>query len=73
MKKIMDTHIAGDFQGWNNEHIYELENGTSWSLSTPTCSQTYKYRPRAIIWRNNIQYFLEIEDMNPPQEVFEIW
>lgn len=73
MQKYKETCIADDFEGWDGDTIYELDDGTKWELASYSYSYTYSFRPRAIIWRDGGRYLLEVQGMNDKQEVREVF
>jgi len=72
MQKYKDSHISGDFEGWDGDCIYELDDGSKWELASYKYSYSYNYRPRAIIWRDCGRYYLEVANMSDKQEVREV-
>jgi hypothetical protein len=72
MHKYIDSYIIGDFEGWDGDTVYELDDGSRWELTTYNYVYVFRYRPRAIVWREGVRYFLEVEGMPDRQEVREI-
>ena len=72
MQKHKDSYITGDFEGWDGDAVYELDDGSTWELVSYTYSYSYSYRPRAIIWRDGGRFFLEVQNMSDKQEVREV-
>jgi hypothetical protein len=70
MQKYRETHISDEFEGWDGDAIYELDDGTKWKLSSYQYRYVYKYRPKAILWRDGSRYFLEVEGMGDKVQVF---
>lgn len=72
MQKIYDSHIVDEFEGWNGDSIYQLDNGTLWKLTVYQYTYTYSYRPRAIIYSNQGSHFLEVEGMEKAVQVDQV-
>ena len=69
MIKVRDTCISGDFEGWDGDKIYELDDGSEWELSSYTYSYHYCYRPKATLWKDGGRYYLEVKGMRNKVEV----
>lgn len=72
MKKIYDSYISDEFEGWNGESIYKLDNGTLWRLASYQYSYSYSYRPKASIYSDQGRYFLEVQGMGQVVEVVQV-
>lgn len=72
MQTIKDSQIADEFEGWDEDLIYELDDGSKWKLASYHYSYTYSYRPRAKLKTDGIRFFLEVEGMGDPVEVEEV-
>ena len=72
MQKINDCYIADDFERCDSDAVYELHDGSKWKLVSYIYSYTYKYRPRARVWRDDGRYYLEIDGVREKIEVREI-
>ena len=72
MQKYKSSCIADEFEGWNEDTIYELDDGSKWKLISYKYSYMYDYRPKAIIWRDGERYFLEVDGISEKQEVQEV-
>jgi len=64
-----DSYIVDDFEGWDGDAVYELDNGTKWRLAHYKYEYHYIYRPKAKIWQSGTKYFLEVEGMDEKVEV----
>ena len=69
MQKYKDTYISDEFEGWDGDTVYELDDGSKWKLVSYAYSYTYSYHPKAIIWRDGGRYYLEVANMPDKQEV----
>ena len=72
MQKYKESYIAEEFEGWDGDTVYELDDGSKWELASYTYSYSYSYRPKAIIWREGGRYYLEVATMKDKQEVREV-
>jgi hypothetical protein len=72
MNKHIDSYIAGDFEGWDGDAVYELDDGSRWELLEYQYRYAYQYRPRARVWRDGVHYYLEVAGMDGRPEVREI-
>ena len=72
MQKYKSSYIANEFEGWDGNAIYELDDGTKWELTSYTYSYSYSYRPKATIWRDGGRYYLEVATMNGKKEVRQV-
>lgn len=48
----VESHIAGEFNGWDSETIYKLDNGDIWQQSNYHYHYHYSYHPAVLIYRN---------------------
>ncbi|MFT6909502.1 MAG: hypothetical protein ACJAS1_006223 [Oleiphilaceae bacterium] len=72
MQKCKDSYIYAEFEGWDVDFIYELDDGSKWELTSNTYSIYYSYRPKAIVWRDGGRYYLEVANMSGKQEVRQV-
>ena len=73
MTLFIDSYIENEFEGWDNDKIFKLDNGTKWELASYKYAYNYAYRPRAKIWRNGGTYYLEVEGMNEKVHVNQLY
>lgn len=64
-----DSRISGEFNGWDGDTVFELDNGTKWQQARYRYKYRYKYRPRAQIFRQGGQYLLAVDGMDEMLEV----
>lgn len=72
MHTYIDSYIAADFEGWDGDAVYELDDGSRWELVDYQYRYAYQYRPRARVWRDGVHYYLEVAGMAGRPEVREI-
>ncbi len=49
MQKYLESYITDEFEGWDGDTVYELDDGSEWELVSYTYSYSYSYRPKAIV------------------------
>lgn len=64
MELKKESRIVGEFNGWDGDNVYELDNGSKWQQARYKYKYKYKYRPKAKIWKDGSKYMLEVECMN---------
>ena len=64
MELKIKSRIAGEFNGWDGDNIYELDNGTKWQQAQYKYKYKYKHRPIVKIWKDGSKYMLEVEGMS---------
>lgn len=47
----VETNINGDFDGWDSETIYKLDNGQIWQQANYHYHYHYAYRPQVVIYK----------------------
>lgn len=47
----IETNIAGDFNGWDDETIYKMDNGQIWQQSNYHYHYHYAYHPSVVIYK----------------------
>ena len=46
---LIESYISGDFEGWEGETVFILNNGQIWQQSSYSYRYHYAYRPKVII------------------------
>ncbi|MEI7418797.1 hypothetical protein BV921_15040 [Pectobacterium odoriferum] len=72
MKTLKESNLSGEFEGWDDDKIYEFDDGTKWKLASYTYSYSYSYRPKAKLLTDGTRYYLEVEGMGIAVEVVQI-
>jgi hypothetical protein len=49
----VETHIDGDFNGWEGETLYKMDDGSIWKQSTYHYHYHYTYHPSVTIYPNS--------------------
>ena len=50
---VIESRIDGDFNGWDKDKVYKLENGDVWQQSSYHYEYKYAYNPEVIIYCHN--------------------
>lgn len=72
MEKVYESKIIDEFEGWDDDKTYELDNGSIWKLASYKYKYVYKYRPKAVIYLSNGSYYLEVEGMGEAVRVYRV-
>jgi hypothetical protein len=49
---VIESHIEGDFEGWDGDTIFKLDNGQIWQQSSYSYYYHYAYHPAVVIYRS---------------------
>ena len=49
-RSAIETHVDGDFNGWDNEVIYKMDDGSIWEQSNYHYHYHYAYHPSVTIY-----------------------
>ena len=60
---VIESEIAGDFNGWDGETIFKLDNGQIWQQSEYDYEYEYAYRPKVTIYKTGGGYKMKVEGM----------
>jgi hypothetical protein len=72
MKIVKDSNLSDEFEGWDEDKVYEFDDGTKWKLASYHYSYSYSYRPKAKLLIDGSRYYLEVEGMGKPVEVVQV-
>jgi hypothetical protein len=61
--EVIESHIAGEFEGWSGDTIFKLDNGQIWQQSSYSYTYHYAYRPEVLIYRSGGVYKMKVEDV----------
>lgn len=64
MPDVIESHIDGEFEGWNGNTIFTLENGQVWQQTSYGYTYHYAYRPRVWIYKRNGSYEMKVQGVN---------
>jgi len=67
---VIETRIDGEFNGWDGETIYRLQNGQIWQQSVYHYHYHYAYSPSVLIYSSGGGYKMKVEgDSDEPVSV----
>lgn len=69
---IVKTRLVGHFQGFETDQFLELQNGETWQQDAVKHRYAYKYRPKATLWQESRQYYMDIEGMHELIQVHRV-
>jgi hypothetical protein len=58
----IESTIAGDFNGWEGETIFKLDNGQIWEQAEYDYTYSYSYRPDVTIYSTSGGCRMKVED-----------
>src|SRR6266446_5818104 len=58
----IESTIAGDFNGWEGETIFKLDNGEIWQQAEYAYMYSYSYRPEVTIYHTGGGCRMKVED-----------
>ena len=61
---IIESQIEGDFEGWEGETIFKLDNGQIWQQDSYAYSYHYAYRPDVMIFPDGGRCRMKVEGAN---------
>jgi hypothetical protein len=56
---VVDSHIDGDFTGWDGETVFRLQNGQVWQQAS--YAYVYAYSPRVLIFSAGAGWRMQVE------------
>jgi hypothetical protein len=69
---VIESRIDGEFQGWDGETIFRLQNGQIWQQARYAYRYHYAYIPRVTIIQSNGRYIMQVEGIDDTLEVVRI-
>jgi hypothetical protein len=58
----VESTLAGDFNGWEGETIFKLDNGQIWEQAEYSYTYSYSYRPEITIYQVSGGCRMKVED-----------
>lgn len=58
----IESTISGEFNGWDGETIFKLDNGQIWEQSEYDYTYSYAYRPEVTIYQTSSGCRMKVED-----------
>jgi hypothetical protein len=59
--QVIENNIEGEFQGWDGETIFKLDNGQIWQQASYAYTYHYAYRPKVVIFRSGGTYRMRVD------------
>ena len=59
---VVETRIDGEFDGWDDDKIYKMQNGQIWQQSSYHYHYHYAYSPEVLIYPSNGGYKIHVHD-----------
>ena len=60
----IESTISGEFEGWDGETIFKLDNGQIWQQAEYDYMYSYQYRPDVTIYQTSGGCLMKVEDEN---------
>lgn len=60
---VIASRIDDDFEGWDGDTIFILENGQIWQQDGYAYTYHYSYRPRVIIFPSDSRWKLKVDGL----------
>ncbi|MBL66855.1 MAG: hypothetical protein CMO74_00160 [Verrucomicrobiales bacterium] len=62
--KVIVSRIKGEFEGWDGDTIFVLDNGQVWKQAAYAYFYKYAYRPKVTIIPNKTGHLLQVEGVS---------
>lgn len=71
LELVLDAHIKGGFYGWKPGSVFVLDRGDpkKWRQVEDRHEFANAFRPKAKLFRDGTQFYLEVEGMSEMVEV----
>jgi hypothetical protein len=60
----IESRIDGEFNGWDGETIFKLQNGQIWQQSSYAYMYHYAFAPKLVIFRSGPLYKMQVEGVS---------
>jgi hypothetical protein len=58
---VIESKIDGDFEGWDGDTIFKLQNGQIWQQSSYHYIYRYRFSPKVLIYKSGSSYHLRVD------------
>jgi hypothetical protein len=65
----IETQIQGEFEGWDGETVFKLDNGQIWQQSSYAYTYHYAYRPKVLIYKSGGVYKMKVDGVEDTIQV----
>ncbi len=69
---VIETRIDGDFNGWEGNNAWVMENGQIWRQAQYSYHYYYAYHPKVIIFPSNNQWVMHVDGVDTLLQVQRI-
>ncbi len=68
----IETRIDGNFDGWEGETIFKMQNGTIWQQASYAYKYHFAYSPKVLIYAKSNGTYLKVDGVNDEIRVKKI-
>jgi hypothetical protein len=61
---VVESRIEGDFEGWDGDTIFKLDNGQIWQQDSYAYTYHYAYRPKVLIFKSSGRYKMKVDGVS---------
>ena len=61
---VIESRIAGDFDGWDGETIFKLSNGQIWQQAQYAYHYHYAFMPGVLIYKTDAGYKMQVDGVS---------
>ncbi len=72
MPSVIKSHIEDEFEGWEGETIFRLDNGQIWQQSSYAYHYHYAYHPAVMIFRDGGRYVMKVDGVSQTVDVVQL-
>ena len=69
---VINTYIYGDFEGWEGETIFRLDNGQIWQQSSYAYMYQYAYHPEVMLINISGSWKMKVEGVDEMIDVIRL-
>lgn len=69
---MINTYIQGEFEGWEGETVFLLDNGQIWQQSSYAYMYHYAYRPEVMIINISGSWKMKVEGVDEMIDVMRL-
>lgn len=69
---VIESRIEGEFDGWDGETIFKLQNGQTWKQSSYAYYYHYAYSPKVTIYKDGSTYKMMVDGVDKKIDVVQI-
>lgn len=62
-RAVVKAHIEGEFNGWQGNTVFKLDNGQIWQQDSRAYGYAYKFQPAVIIFASGASYDMQVESV----------